>query len=426
MKKIYWLNGQGIDGLGSTKFMIEFSRLFDEKHIINFDNKNAHYSNEKNFDLLGFDIITTSNYLDHLTDTNIIFINSFPNNKSTLEEVNSFYDQLEQLHNKGVIIIGFLHFNTKAYFNKCPKIFLGLNFCDYIFTFNKNSEYANMIAKFLPHKKNSIKEFALPYKFDEDFDLSVKEDICTYAGRYATFKKPIEMMELFKRFKDIKYLYCGVGRTIESFSQLIEPNKDDLNIMKKGEELLINEKVNMKGEMKNKDLMNELKRSKFAYSGFILKAENYGNRFEYAMYEMINNRCICIFNEHFLNTVVPDQDCFISMNDKNYDDVVLRMKIILHNDLLYRNILKKQIETAKKLCDPEMVIHKILSQISFKKQETLTSKELISSLISTYNTEIDQNSICIEPSDFNKKYIRVYRYEKTRLRKDETDLLRIK
>ena len=187
MKKINWLNGQGIDGLGSTKFMIEFSKLFDEKNIINFDNKNANYSNDKNFDLSDFDIITTSNIFDHLANEHIIFINSFPNNKSTLEEINSFYNQLEQLHNKGCILIGFLHFNTKAYFNKCPKIFLGLNFCDCILTFDKDSEYANIIKKFLPHKENNIKEFALPYEFDEDFDYSKKKNICTYAGRYATF-----------------------------------------------------------------------------------------------------------------------------------------------------------------------------------------------------------------------------------------------
>ncbi len=417
--KISFLNGQGIDGVGSTKFMIEFMKQVKINKIVNFISNNANYANAKNFILNNVEVINTNNILNELEDSEIIIVNSFPNNKSTLDEINSFYNQLREISLSNKILVGFMHFNTIAYFNKMPKILYGINLLDKIFVFNNKCKISKLIKEYLPHKENCICEFGLPYTFKED-NLYDKKNTCVYMGRFATFKKPELMLNLAKLTNKIKFNYYGIGRTIEAKQGLLD--KENV-VYKKYNEEDEEDKVNIRGIYKNDIGINIMKNSMFGFSGFTLNENDYGNRLEYAMNEMIDNQCVCIFSKHCLESVklnnksIIDYNIFLyyDLENDNSIELIKKMEEILNNNELRIEIIKNQLELSKELHNPMKITNNILSNINKTYDNKLDEKELIKKLLIN-NKFIDRNDICYDIPDIkNKKINRIYEYRKTRL-----------
>lgn len=405
------LNGQGIDWVWSTKFLLEL----EQGEGINFFNycDGGTYANAKNFPI-PFTMTSWDNFYSHFENEKIVIVNSFPNYKNTLDEIDSFYDQLEKLHEKWVILVWFMHFNTLAYINRMPKILRGCNTLDYIFTFDKDSHFARIIKQYMPWKVSSLREFQLPYQVRYEHTVRFeKEDKCVYMWRYATFKNPENMLQLV--VPEIKFEYHGCSRTIETKAWLLSKpwtiyrNKCDVDVP---------EMVNVRWIYKNAQWMEIMSHAKFWYSGFKLPWHNYGNRFEYAMCELIDNQCICIFTKHFLDNVHLDgknlssYNAFIWFDFDNPADTIAEMQTFLYDDSKRLERIQAQYDILNRLHDPVRIKNDIFSQIQNKAGNQISTQDLYIHIIGEYNPVR-----AIEPTDLKRKEKRVYEKVGTKLRK---------
>lgn len=420
-ESITWLNWQGIDWVGSTKFQLEFSNLYRDVKIVNFVSENWNYMNKNNFKL-DFDIVNTNDIFSVLQHEKVVIINSFPNNKSTLAEINQFYRDLERLSLNWVKLIGFMHFNTLAYLNKCPKIMYWINLLDSIYTFNVNSDFAKEVKRFMPWKADCLRKFWLPYKLTDQWELN-KEDIMVYMWRYASFKNPEKMLDLVIDWVEYQYHWCG--RTIETKQRLLcHDNVAYRNIKDDN----IDWKINVRWKYINKVWMDIMKKSKFAFSWFKLKAENYWNRFEYAMSEMIENQCVCVFAKHFLDNVYLNWQC---LSDywvflwydfwENADDIKSRLKDINEDEELRKAIVNMQLKILNQLHNPKTVVDNIVNQIKLDDVEKIHNYDLFLEKLFDWKLEdkyIDLK-LCIEPADLKRKQRRQYYQRWTRTMKED-------
>jgi glycosyltransferase involved in cell wall biosynthesis len=417
MEKIYnkigWIAGQGIDGVGGTKHMIEFSKLFKSVKVIDVISDSANYSNRKNFSYEDYEVLRTQDFVNEFEDYDTIYIISFPNNKNTIEEIDKFYSQIKELSEKGKKIVCFMTFNTIAYFNKMPKILYGFNLMDYIFLFSKTHDIANMIRKYIPWKTDIIREYRHPYEYIEK-PLKEKENKCIYAGRYARFKGPDEMIDLYKNnVSNTKFEYHGIGRTIEVKAWL--DKYDVLNYSKEFKD----DKINIFGQLSNKQMHEQFAKSMFAYNGYHLPVKNYGLKSDFSMAEMMENNCICIFNKHYLENVTLNGrklstfNAFISY-ENNPAEVCEKMKYLLNNEEARNIMLENQKYVLKNFYNPEVIIPETVNQIIEKNNKTLNYQDFLEKLIPQWKNIKD---VCFEVSDLKLKKPRIYFKQGSRLRK---------
>lgn len=418
-KRIVWLNGQGIDGVGSTKFQIEFSKSFKHKKIVNFKSK-AKYGNSKNFELNDFKVVDTDDIFNELKEEGVVYVNSFPNNKNSIAEIDEFYKQIEFLHAKGVILVFFMHFNTMAYFIRQPKILLGLNFMDYIFTFNADKgEYAEVVRKYLPHKANRLRSFGLPFYFD-NIEYGGKMNSCIYVGRAASFKQPELMIELAKHcdLTDVSFNFYGIGRTRDALGIIENPMTEYLQYGQspsKG-------KIGIYNIAPNAFMQGLMRSSLFAFSGYKLKSQNYGNKSDYAIYEYINNKCIVILTEHFLKNAYVDgkslfdYNAFLYIKDdlSNLQEVADKMKFFKNNSTLAKEHVEKQLEIYREFGNPMRIVNEVESQIRELDSKTMETHALMTKLL---GTNVTIQNVAFDVPDLKLKKPRVYIQKKSRLAK---------
>lgn len=421
------LNGQAIDWVGSTKFILE---LFDSScTIVNLAQK-AKYVNGGNFNI-PYEVKNVSDFYSELKNETIVYINSFPNYKNTLQEIDSFYTQIEQLHNDGVILVAFMHFNTLQYINKIPKLLLWLNFMDYIFTFNKDSDFAHIVYKYLPWKSSSICEFWLPYNMSREIPIE-KENLCVYMWRFACFKNPQKMIDL--ETEEIRFEFHGCWRTIETKTLLFDKYQKAVYVNANWtKRRIVSNGVFEYTEAKDRDVLvywtyknqegiEVMKKAMFAYSGYKLPKQNYWVRFEYSMCEYIDYWCVCIFSEHFLKNVFVqgkslfDHDVFISYDFENPEATKKRMLEVLHDNELRKEIIQKQDSLLYAMHNPDYVQSDIFKQINDKVNNQLDKESFYSLLIGHQDY-----SQAIEPADLKliKKEKRTYVQKWTKLLKDK-------
>jgi len=416
--KITWLNANQ-DGVGGTKHVIEFSRLFKNKKIIHFKSNFANYSNSKNFSLSDFEVIETVNIFDELKNEKIIYIGSFPNDKNTIEEIDLFYSQLEELHNANIILAAFLVFNNAQYINHQTKILLGLNFIDYIFVFNsKDGDYAKEIKKWLPYKQDRIFDFAHPYTPQVKEKIKDKENSCVYIGRFASFKSPEMMIELMlSNTFDTEFECYGIGRTIESLDFINNPDCSYLSY-KNSNQL---DKINIRGIAPNDQMLGYLRKSMFAFSGYHLKANNYGSKSDFVIAEMMDNQCICILHTHFLENVylngkkLIDYNFCLSYDGTNAKQVSEQMKMLYTNQEERESLLERQKTVLNEFYNPFKRVHEVVTKITSKDTKTMNKEQLMSFLLVS-NSEV--KNIAFDPSDLKRKDVRVYVRSKGRIRRE--------
>lgn len=404
IKKVAWLNGQGVEGLGNTAFMKHSSAPFPGMKMINYvTESNLKYFNSNNFKVDEFDTIKTLDFYDHLKDYETVIVNSFPTKKYTMNEINHFYEQLERLSNNGCKIVLIFLFNTPNAYNSLINNVLGMNIADRIYTYNPNAAYWDKYHKVLPHKKDAFKPIFHNYNWQPNLSIENRVPRMVYAGRYAPWKNPEGIFEFFWFDKTMSYDMIGIGRTIETVTNLIKNPKyvGDLNSLHdKKNQYIEHGKVNMFSFTPNEFIKERLRTSMFAYSGFKLNALNYGNRFEFAMLEMIEAGCVCIFNEHFLKNVYAEGkslyewDSFLSFNGENAAEIVDKMNLIKNDKVLHQNIINKQLEVAQKITPTHGLID-LMSEIE-KDKNTLSSAELKKTFSATQH---DNPNIIWHPGD---------------------------
>ena len=424
MKNIIWINWQWICGVWSTKFLIETSKQFETAKIINFVSENWNYINAKNFEI-DIEQVNTTDIYNEVKDEEVIFINSFPNNKSTIKEIDLFYNDMKKLSEEWVILIWFNHFNTLNYLNKMPKILYWINLLDIIYTFNKNSDFWNIIKKLLPWKYNNLKTFSLPYDLWDFKYIENKEDKIVYMWRYASFKNPEKMLNIIPDW--IKWEYHWCGRTIETKQRLLNHEETSYRNIRDED---IEWKVNVRGKYKNKEWLEIMKWSKFAFSWFKLKAENYGERLEYAMCEMVKSQCVCIFSKHFLDNVELDWNKLSSYktflwynfeedNSKQISEAIIR---ISKDDKLRKELITKQYNLVKRLHNPSIIVWRILKNIWKSLNQIYSYEEFIKTITENSWRNIDNiqdiYTLAIEPADMKLRHFRRYYQDNTRLRKE--------
>jgi hypothetical protein len=179
-----------------------------------------------------------------------------------------------------------------------------------------------------------------------------------------------------------------------------------------------NSDILITGPTKNEVIINYLKNSMFAFSGFTLKNKNdYGNRIEYAMYEMIDNNCICIFTKHCLENAGFNYRKFLTIENDNFEELSKKIIYLINNESARNEIIYAQKEEAMKHCNQSVIFDKIYNQINYLNNYKSINDLKRHLLKEKYDKA---NDICYDLSDLKLSKNRIYYYDK-KLRKKEKD-----
>lgn len=291
---------------------------------------------------------------------------------------------------------------------------------DYISTFSEGCVISTILKEtFGPeeyHKR--FVHMLLTYPFDENVkkqwvDFEDKQNRVTYIGRFATFKHIDNVVKLHKYCSDdFEFEMRGIDRGFgpisipdlfyeidndkkKSFKEsIIGPSKRTEIIDKKWrqrnnvteDDLLIqrpyySDKIFIFGPYRREDGLTVIRNSLFGIEPFRLKKpEYYGDDIEYAMFEIVENGTVPIFDSFTANNIQMyncgvntgktmaelEAGVFLDPDLNNAEEVVEKLKFLRDNKYAYNDLREKCWNIYKEHSDPVGIMNKFFEDIKKK------------------------------------------------------------
>jgi len=396
--KVAILLGRGIEGCGVTRYAIEFQYWLK---------KNGHEcdvfaSSDKKFmftqqsDIISFPNDAISGLRNKLNDNyDVVFYQSLPAKPKgghtkghSIEYSELFFTELVQgvLRPKKVAIQ--LDHNIQS-LSRNYKMWETMGALDAVFTHSLTSTFAKKMAEFNPDVP--VLKMGLGFDFDSLLPFWQKKQIpkLTYFSRYAPFKDPKRMLDLFPLLQkaDIITELLGVQRTIGAAKEFYIPNLHNIQEMQviDGEHVTryINGKANHQPIVKDLSKiwayqkyeraqgLQQLSEAMFGADFYNMPAEMYGDNMEFAMCEIPAVGTIPVFDKHWADNCMHDmgflfkdfKDFAIYSDRDNLQAGVDEMASLVKDSVARNKRRERCFEVAKAHCDSDIAFGKIIEQL---------------------------------------------------------------
>lgn len=423
---------------GVTAYMNEMKQaLLKEGHEVETYFCKANKKEEANAPILTPGIKKfnyTQEELDHINSCDYVLVHSLMG--ATYKEYANDFNELLQYKIKTKKVL-FLNAHYKRHY-----AFFGINLFenkdfinsfDYICNFSPNSEISNFLKETIGKVAFDNKYINLyhPISFDERLKklwlpLNEKKKRVTYIGRYTSFKKPWQILNMCKydTNHEFEYEMRGIEKMIgvvavpdlfytidtsKKYSSLKESIKGDSkyttyisskwrtenNISE--DDLMIDyprtdNKMLIFGPYKHEDGMKAMRASMFGLECHSPKKLSVyrdektllpGVLFEYAMAEIVMCGSIPVFDSTIGNKgYVIDEDTkqskslkemklglFLNEDDSNMGDILDEMKELSNNEKAYNNMRERLWKYYKDYTDPVKVIRYFVKQLTSERKK---------------------------------------------------------
>ena len=376
--------GRAIDGCGLTKCAVELqtwcNRNGVELEIFAYEGKKMSRHKAHVMDYVGYKEKDLDNLQESLNKKDVVIFFSYPYAKSDHSYVKSFYDKIIMGVNNPVKI-GFIHEVHKTYIDKIPYMVGIMNNMDAIYGYGPTTWFNRAMNEMFPSKVKDNRVKRIPLWLD--FETAVKyrnenpgkEHKIMYIGRWTSTKEPHRLLFLAPHIKkldnDFKIVLRGIEKSRGAKDDIYDnPYCIDMTSEKKGP--IVNEHgcAEVYKEYIHDEAMQEMSNTMFGCSFFHLDKhpEEYGDRMEYTMMEIIVNGAIPVFDVHWAKHNV------MASTEKTFYDYNIEHPFMIVSDR------EKLEETAKEIID-------------ISKNE-LKQKEMIDNGFNVIKMEFDADNIC--------------------------------
>lgn len=411
----------GVEVGGITKFMNELNgalKLCGHEAKIYFCPSQLNEKTKNNLinGIIKYDY--SNEMFNEINSADAVFIHSLIGAKKEPELVEKFYDLLKKITTKKVFFMN--SHSVLAYKFYGTKLFEDINFLnlfDYFCTFNDVNEISTKIKKTLGEEEYNKRFIHLyhPYIFNEEIrknwvPFENKARRVTYIGRYSSIKHPKNVQDLHKLAQnDFEFEMRGIDRAIGpasvpdlfyeidtttpglTFKDRIKgPSKYTTIVSNKWRkengidlnDLLLDYprdgKMFIFGTYEREDGMKAMAKSLFGIECYRLKKDiYYGDNIEYAMFEIVEQGSVPIFDSFTAKNVYMYENgksigktmydlglgLFLDPDMGNANEVIEQMKELASNKEKYNELRNKCWKYYKNHCDPKFVIENLLKKL---------------------------------------------------------------
>ena len=354
-----------------------------------------------------------------INSSDAVFVHSLIGAKKNPDLVEKFYGLLKRITTKKVFFMN--SHSVLAYKFYGTKLFEDIDFLnlfDYFCTFSETNEISQKIIRCLgkeEYHKRYIQLFH-PYVFSDSVKdnwtpFENKAPRVTYIGRYSSIKHPKQVQDLHKlAYKDFEFEMRGIDRAIGpasvpdlfyeidteskglTFKERIKgpskyttyitnPWKKEHNV--KLDDIMLDyprgNRMFIFGTYEREDGMKAMSKSMFGIECYRLKKENYyGDNIEYAMFEIVEQGTIPIFDTFTGKSVYVHENgektnktlydlklgLFLDPDFGNAEELVKEMNELKNNKDKYEEMRERCWKYYKNHCEPSHIINNLIQRIN--------------------------------------------------------------
>lgn len=425
--KIAMMMGKGIEGCGVTRICSEMQSWCNKNNIkftvFGYDEKKYARSKSHKLDYVSFQMDDMKDIENQLNDYDMVIYNSYPSSKHNHDAIRLFFTHL--VKNVNAIKVGYIHEIHRAYIDKIPYLLKIMNEMDMLYGYGEKIWFSQMMAKAFPSKKigERIKRFNLWFDFDEakkfrNENLNDKKKKIMYIGRWTSTKEPHRLLYLspliHEQDKDFDFEMQGIEHSIGAKFDIFT-NEYTIDRTGKEPKNLEHGLVNVYGEYNHDEAMNDMAHSMFGCSFFRIPKhhEDYGDRMEYTMIEMINCGAIPVFdidwaknNKMSTGEYYYDAKKFAIISDpENLQGTADEIIKVSKDESLRKEMMQNGYEIVKREFDADKVLPTMFQEIldtgkdegKFKNDESMIKSfiddEYINEFLDLYHQYNDKEII---------------------------------
>ena len=358
--------------------------------------------------------------IDEINNADYVFVHDLMGAKCKKENVDKYYDLLRNIKAKKVFFMNAHSLSAYKYYGVAlfkDKDFM--NMFDYFATFSPNSAVCKTLKETIGKEEFEKRYVHMqhPYCFEENIkkywvDFDNKQNRITYIGRFAGIKHIEQIINLHKICpNEFEYEIRGVDRSIGSAcvpdlfyeldttkpdfkSSIIGPSKETFPVTEtwkkangiEKNDLMINyphgDKIMIFGPYDKPDGMMAIANSLFGIECYRLKdSQLYGDNIEYAMFEIIEQGTIPIFDSFTAKSVHAWKDgkrtdktlydlgagVFLDPDMGNANEVIEQLKELRDNKEKYDALREKCWQIYKDHSDPKSIMTTFIKELEDKR-----------------------------------------------------------
>ena len=358
--------------------------------------------------------------INEVNNADYVFVHDLMGAKCNKENVDKYYGLLKNITSKKVFFMNAHSLSAYKYYGTAlfkDKEFM--NMFDYFATFSPNSAVCNTLKQVLGEEEFLKRYVPMhhTYFFDDEIKknwipFEKKQNRITYIGRFAGIKHIEQILNLHKICpNEFEYEIRGIDRSIGSASlpglfyeldrtatnfkdSIIGPSKQTFPVTAKWkkeqglsvDDLLIDyphgDKIMIFGPYDKPDGMKAIANSLFGIECYRLnKADLYGDNIEYAMFEIIEQGTIPIFDAFTARSVHMWKDgqrgksmyelnlgVFLEPDMSNVNEVIEQLKELRDNKDKYDEMRERCWQAYKDHSNPEMIMNEFIKTLENKRQ----------------------------------------------------------